>query len=301
MPHVLKNEELEVHIDLPEENYRRSRFDWTGKIVDVRYKGRSVAGVEIADVPEGQFCGRGFYNEFGIDMPVGYDDIKEGEWFHKIGVGLLKKEGEEYDFQRSYEIRPAEFEVTKDAKYMQLTCRSELINGFAYVLEKGITLLGNSFIITYTLINKGDKPIVTNEYNHNFLAVDGELIGKDYVLQFPFMISPEQFSERVDPEQLVKIEENKITFKGTPEKQFFFRNISGGREVHAFWKLENKRSKLDITEAGDFKTHTINLWGWRHVISPELFYHIDLQPGQSAEWMRMYHISESSYTDVEDV
>ena len=36
MAHILKNENLELHIDTPFENYNFSRFDWTGKIIKVK-------------------------------------------------------------------------------------------------------------------------------------------------------------------------------------------------------------------------------------------------------------------------
>lgn len=47
MGHILKNQNLEVHIDPPFEKYRGARFD----------------------------------------------EVPQGGWFHKIGVGLLKKMG----------------------------------------------------------------------------------------------------------------------------------------------------------------------------------------------------------------
>jgi hypothetical protein len=38
MAYKLQNNNLEIHIDLPLENYNFSRFDWTGKIVEVKFK-----------------------------------------------------------------------------------------------------------------------------------------------------------------------------------------------------------------------------------------------------------------------
>ncbi|MDE5422702.1 hypothetical protein L3073_10835 [Ancylomarina sp. DW003] len=93
MVHILKNKNLEVHIDLPLENYQLSRFDWTGKIVSVKFKGVDVVGTERLNSDDDNRFGKGFYNEFGIETPVGFDDCEEGDWFPKIGVGLLKKRG----------------------------------------------------------------------------------------------------------------------------------------------------------------------------------------------------------------
>lgn len=64
MAHILKNKNLEIHIDLPGENYNHSRFDWTRKIVKVKFQNIYLSGVERIDCVEEQYCGKGFYNEF---------------------------------------------------------------------------------------------------------------------------------------------------------------------------------------------------------------------------------------------
>ena len=102
MPHILKNKNFEILIDLPNENYNFSRFDWTGKIVKVKFKNILLSGDERTDVKQENNFGKGFYNEFGIDNALGFDEAKSGEWFHKIGIGLLKKEGDEYLFHKKY-------------------------------------------------------------------------------------------------------------------------------------------------------------------------------------------------------
>ena len=38
-----------------------------------------------------KFFFKGFNNKFGVDSALGLVEAKIGEWFHKIGVGLLKK------------------------------------------------------------------------------------------------------------------------------------------------------------------------------------------------------------------
>ncbi|MCF8366571.1 MAG: hypothetical protein K9H16_12360 [Bacteroidales bacterium] len=292
MTHILKNDLVEIHIDLPGGNYQLARFDWTGKITLVKFKNNEVSGVEKMDVENYNNYGKGFYNEFGIDAPVGFDETDDGAWFHKIGIGLLKKEGEQYVFSNNYEIRPAEFSVTAEADKLTIACTSDKINGYAYFLKKEIALLDSGFEIRYNLHNTGEKIISTNEYCHNFLAINKEYIGRDYILRFPFQIKPELFWATVNPEEKVEIGTNEITFSGTPEEQFFFANLSGNENVEAKWELINTKSKTGISEKGSFSPSKINLWGWKHVISPELFFDINLQPGQSVEWSRTYHVFE---------
>ena len=292
LTHRLKNKNLEVHIDLPLENYNFSRFDWTGKIVAVKYKGIYVSGVEEMNPENKNSVGKGFYNEFGIDAPVAYNETNEGDWFHKIGIGILKKEGEQYIFSNNYEIRPAEFKVTSKSNKIVIECKSQSINGYSYALKKEIELFENSFIIKYYLQNTGEKTITTNEYNHNFIAINEELIGSEYILKFPFQLYPELFDATVNPEGKVEIGRNEITFNSTPEKQFFFSNLSGSKHVNASWELINTKNKIGISETGSFKTTRVNLWGWEHVISPELFFDISIKPGQSTEWFRTYNVFE---------
>jgi hypothetical protein len=292
VPHIIKNKNLEIHVDPPLKNYELSRFDWTGKITAVKYKNIYVSGFEKMNSSNDLIFGKGFYNEFGIDTPIGYDEIKEGEWFHKIGVGILKKNGKDYDFSRSYEVKPAEFNVTIESNKIITDCISQIINGYSYVLKKEIEIFESGFMITYNLHNTGKNTISTNEYNHNFLAINKDLIGSHYILKLPFKIKPALFGATVNPEGKVEIGQNEITFNDAPEEQFFFSNLSGNENVDASWELINTKSKIGISETASFKTTKVNLWGWKHVISPELFFNIKVNPGQTIEWSRRYNVFE---------
>ncbi len=292
MTHTLKNKNLEIRIDLPLENYNLARFDWTGKIVSVKYKNISVSGVEKLSAEDETNYVKGFYNEFGIELPVGYDEINEGDWFPKLGVGLLKKDNEPYLFSRNYEIRPAEFLVSFTTNSLIINCISENHNDYSYELTKEIILLENSFVINYRLKNTGSKTIVTNEYNHNFIAINEDLVGDTYILKFPFDIKPELFGATVNTEDKVEIGQREIRCHNTPNKQFFFSNLSGGEKIAASWEIINLKSKIGIRETGSFETSNVNLWGWKHVISPELFFAIDIKPGEELKWARTYDVFE---------
>lgn len=288
----LRNTNMELNIDLPHENYRLARFDWTGKITRVKFKGKLVSGTEVdgqeTDAPYGQ----GFYNEFGIDLPVGFAEAEPGEWFHKIGVGLLRKDDQPYDFAKAYEIKPATFEVIEGSDQLQLICQGPSHNGYAYTLEKEIRLLESGFQINYRFTNTGENTILTNEYNHNFLAIQRAQIGREYVLKLPFQIEPSLFGETVNPEGAVVIGARKITFQENPQEPFFFSNLSGDEGVEASWQLENRSQKLGIVESGSFRTESVNLWGCGHVISPELFIELLVESEQTLEWSRTYTVYE---------
>jgi len=292
MSQILKNKQLEMHIDLPEENYNLARFDRTGKIVKVKFQDIDISGVERTVREEEQLGGKGFYNEFGIDDALGYEETEPGGWFHKIGVGLLKKDDGPYFFGENYEVKPAEFEFYVHTDKIQINCQSSTINGYGYELKKEITLLESCFIIKYHLLNTGEKAIVTDEYNHNFMAINNDPIGSNYKLVFPFQIMPGLFRETVNPEGKIVIGEKEIEIKSRPREPFFFSNLSGGESVTAGWELINHKCHIGIRETGSFLSSKINLWGCGHVISPELFFKIETQPGESTEWSRMYEVFE---------
>lgn len=290
MGHILKNSNLEIQIDFPHENYSFSRFDWTGKIVSVTFKNTPIAGFEALNCSNEDLLGKGFYNEFGIDSALGFDEIEVGGWFHKIGVGLLKKVGKHYAFNRSYLIKPAEFQTKTSTNRVRFRCVSSLVNGYSYELHKEIELQETGFCIIYYLKNTGNKAIQTDEYVHNFTAIHKHAIGKNYRLNFPFELFPELFGEQVNTELAVGIGERGFVFNSTPNKQFFFSNLSGGKSVPALWELVDLKTKIGIREKANFRTNKINLWGSKHVISPELFFDIDIAPNQTVAWRRTYEI-----------
>jgi hypothetical protein len=290
MAHILKSNSLKVAIDLPLENYKGSRFDWSGKISSIRFKDLPLTTIEDTGSKDVNFLGKGLYNEFGITNPVGYNETPKGGWFHKIGVGLLKKEHKQYLFHRKHVIRPAHFDITYEDRKIIIICKSELINGYSYILKKEITVSENSFTINYSLHNTGEKKIITDEYVHNFMAINNALIGEDYTLKFPFQINSSLFDETVNSENKVEIGLDNVTFNKTPKKQFFFSNLTGGKELQAEWILTNLKANVGIKEFGSFKTDKINLWGWKHVISPELFFKISVDPKETVEWSRKFDV-----------
>jgi hypothetical protein len=290
MTHILKNNHLELHIDAPTENYSCTRFDWTGKISLLKFQNISVTTLENTDLINTACFGKGFYNEFGIDTPLGFNETAIGGWFHKIGVGLLKKENKQYLFHKKYAVKPAKFSASTEANAVIIHCTSEAVNGYSYKLTKEIKLYSSSFTIKYTLHNTGEKEIVTDEYTHNFMAINKASIGQNYELSFPFQLKPALFEETVNTEQKVAIGDQKIKFKDTPKEPFFFSNLSGGNQVHAEWKLTDLKTNIGIRETGNFQTNKINLWGWGHVISPELFFKINIKAGKSLEWTRTFEV-----------
>ncbi len=293
MPIILSNNILKLEIQKPGEKYHGSRFDWTGQIIQIIYKNRHSFCSNESQLSENEDkLGRGLYNEFGIDKPIGYDDCKPGEQFPKIGIGMLKKESNEhYNFFHTYQIIPANFNYIFSDNSITFYAETGIVNGYGFKLAKEIHLNASCFSIHYELFNTGTKAILTNEYVHNFLSVNNQLIDKSYQLKFSAHLN--LAGEIVNPENKVVINEKAISFTDKVQEEFFFSEMMPVKENGASWKLENEIEKIGIEEKVDFTPKRINLWGKKHVVSPEIFFEINVEPGRSISWKRDYRIYET--------
>lgn len=293
IPIKLENELLRLDIQTPGNPYRGSRFDWTGQIVQVTYMNKHTFCT--AELINGQLInekGRGLYNEFGIDQPVGYDDCPIGGKFPKIGVGLLIKESNEpYNFFHNYKIQKYSFPYSVEKNRVQFFCESEVNrHEYSFQLEKQIQLSHNSFTINYTLRNKGSKVIRTNEYVHNFLSINNKNISCDYRLSFPFKINRQQFNQLVDPYNILNINDESLTWNSVPTAPFFIDGLNGDSIGKGGWSLINLKEKVGMKEIISPTAAKTNLWGNTHVVSPELFVNIVISPGSEYSWFRTFTV-----------
>lgn len=288
MPHLLRSAQLTVAIDLPAEGYQGTRFDWTGKVVSLAYQGVPLTGGEWAEPVARAQGGRGLYNEFGLDAPVGYAGLPPGGWFPKLGIGALQRDAGPYRFHQPYPLRPADFAVVAQADRLALTCTAPPVHGYAYRLEKTFAVDGDCLSIVYALHNLGTQPIHTHEYTHNFLAFGDAPIGPAYRLAFPFALQPAQLGEALNPAGLVSLGAREVTFGGSPQEVFFFSQLAGLAAVPAQWTLTHAGLRTGLEARCDAPACRVNLWGAGHVISPELFVAVAVAPGQAQRWTRRY-------------
>jgi hypothetical protein len=234
--------------------------------------------------------GQGLYNEFGITRPIGYEDCGVGEKFPKPGVGLLTRTGNvPYRFFEKYEVEPFGIVIERGKEWIKYTVLPEDCRGYSTKGIKKIALSGSSFTIDYELENTGTKHIRTNEYCHNFIAVNGSDIDEQYVLRIPCgIIEPASMTENVNPENAAVLGKNSVQFNCSPSLDFFFSPLTAFHENGGEWEITHKGIGVGMRENTDFKPEMMNLWGTKHVISPELFIKIDLGPGQKLSWRRTY-------------
>lgn len=278
----ITTERLSVRVARPGFIYRRTRFDWTGFITDVTLDGRhTFCSVESLNPLEGA-GGVGLCNEFGIHEPVGYTDAADGERFPKLGIGLLTKPDDTpYFFMRDYPLEP----FACDAQLLEDGIRFELspspCRGYAVRLVKTLTVAGNGIRMAYHLENVGERPVETTEYSHNFLLLDGQPIGPDYELVFTAPLTLLRNDGTAWTESgVLSGPENPSVFYGLCETVPAMDDIG--------WILRHRPSGLSVSERLDARPIRVACWGMSHVISPELFRGIRLQPGETAEWNRTW-------------
>ena len=288
---ILSNSRLKVEIDKPGSIYKGTRFDYTGFIRQITLDNiHTFCGNESTDLCVSHKTGAGLSNEFGIDKPIGYENCPVGRKFMKIGVGLLTRDSfESYSFYKKYSLLPADIETNVlDSDAVLFSCNIGETRGFSTFLKKKISITENNLKIQYTLFNSGVEDIITNEYCHNFLAINNSPISSSYTLELPFLIDQKKFRELVNPQKVMQIGSNIISWNGIPESDFFISSLGSFKKNAFSWRLLQNDLKLSVSESLFPKASQLNLWGAGHTVSPEMFFEINLKPGENVSWERQF-------------
>lgn len=280
---ILNSSRLKVEVAKPGKVYTRTRFDWTVFISQVTLDGKNTFCSKESYIPGDGTGGAGFCNEFGIETALGYEEAAVGEWFSKIGVGLLKKFSNDcYKFWVDYEQRPYPVHISVDESCLKFELEPMDCNGYSVSLIKRLSVQDNRLKIEYSLENTGIKPIETNEYCHNFLRINDFKLGEEYRLNFPYGIKPDRKSETVT------FQNSSIIWENTPDREYY-HIIEGFQPDMPFqWELIHKPTGIGVRELSRLQTTKIAMWGRSYVVSPEVFVSIRLEPGQTTQWCREY-------------
>ena len=151
---TISNGQITAKIYLPDAKngyYRSTRFDWSGAIYSLQYKGHDFYGpwfdridpkvinwvFQGPDIVSGPCSAlEGPVDEF--QTVLGWDDAKPGGTFIKIGVGVLRKIGTEYNRYFPYDVVDSgkwSVEKHKDSIAFQQEL-SDPASGYGYVYRK---------------------------------------------------------------------------------------------------------------------------------------------------------------------
>jgi hypothetical protein len=207
--HQITNGDITATVYLPDAKngfYTTTRFDWSGAVGSLKYKGHDYYGIwwsKITDIYDFGYEGPnkdvisadftamvGPAEEFGA---LGHDDVPAGGLFVKPGIGVLKRDEMTYNHSRPYVIaNGGKWDVKTSRDSVEFThTLSEPSISFGYVYTKVVRLTPGKpqMTIAHVMRNTGSKPIVTNVYNHNFTTIDKQATGPDIEITVPWQMT----------------------------------------------------------------------------------------------------------------
>ncbi len=308
----ISNGTVNAKLYLPDSSagfYRGTRFDWSGVITSLEARGHTYFGawfkehdpgmVDVGFVPKlaGFAAGTpsaalGPVEEFSD--PIGYDDAATGGSFIKLGVGVLRKPKEaKYSWSTRYEIvDPGKWTVRRQPDSIEFQQEVSGPSGYAYVYRKTIRLSQGKpeMVLEHSLRNTGRRLIETPVYDHNFLVMDDQPSGPDFVIKVPFEIQPAR-----DNLGVLQVRGKEVAFSRELVKdERAMINLAGfSRDTKDYdIRVENRRTRAGVRITGDRPLTRLPVWAIRPTRCPEPYINVHAEPGREFTW----HISYEFYT-----
>jgi hypothetical protein len=317
---TIGNDLLSATIALPDARkgyYRGTRFDWSGVLTSLRYKGHDYitpwSDINDPAVSDYEYRGDkiatgttttmvGLPEEFA-SLPertaFGWEAAKPGGTFVKIGVGILRKPDDQpYDHFRQYEIVDGDkWEVQAGADavtFKQVVNDAASGYGYAYTKKVAIVAGKSELVMEHTLRNTGTKPITGFVYEHNFMRWDNQPPGPDYSMHFAY-----------DPKPAEPLGDMPLAYNGRCVS--FTRALAGKESVRSLptgfggaardydFRFEHKGLGIGLRMTADQPLYRAVIWGMRTVFSIEPFISYDIQPGQQFSWTHTYQAYQLPY------
>lgn len=289
---VIANGLVRAQVYLPDAQngyYRGTRFDWSGVVANLDYKGHTYHGKWFDTYnPTTHDAIMGPVEEFG---PLGYATAKSGETFVKIGVGSLVRPDEKpYNSFRFYTLaNPGKWTIKKKADHVQFT-HILADSAYAYEYKKTLSLAKAKpeLIITHSLKNTGRQPIETTVYDHNFFLIDQQATGPAYTITLPVSgLSAEGGKGLGD---LVSLQNNQLLYLRDLGKreQAYFPDLTGGKPVNYAFTVENTKTGAGVKVTGDQPIDRLVYWSSSTTVCPEPYINLNVAPGQTINWQISY-------------
>jgi hypothetical protein len=303
----ISNGQITAKVYLPDAKigfYRSTRFDWSGHLYSLEYKGHNYYGTwfdgvdpkvinwvwkgnDIISGPCSALWGP--VDEFQI--PLGYEESKSGGTFIKIGVGVLRRGDGNYDRYKPYDVlNPGKWTVKKHKDSIEFKQElTDAASGYAYVYSKTIRLEKNkpNMVIEHSLKNTGRKVIQSSVYNHNFVVLDKQVPGPDFSFRVPFQIRSMQQSEKDSAVARGKEIVYLRTLTGNDEQVVHFQGFSDSPSDTEI-VIENNKVSAGLKITGDRPLLREFVWSIRSVLAVEPYIDVKIEPGAQFTWKNMY-------------
>ncbi|MBP1779744.1 MAG: hypothetical protein H6Q86_5755 [candidate division NC10 bacterium] len=281
--------------------YRGTRFDWSGTISSLEYKGHrffaqwfarfdpGVRDIQFDPASNGYRAGAASANIGPVEefsTPIGYSEAPVGGPFLKVGVGMLRRPQEErYGSFNPYEIvNEGTWNVRQESRWLGFT--QELVDqsGYGYVYRRTVSLTKDKpeLVLEHSLRHTGRRVIETPVYNHNFIVLDDRPSGPDFVIRFPFEVEAAR-----DTQGLVETRVKEVVYlRELQQDERAMIPILGCGATAADYDItvENRRSKAGLRIRGDRPLTRLMFWTIRATRSPEAFIQLRVEPGSEFRW-----------------
>jgi hypothetical protein len=307
---AISNNRIKAKLYLPDAKdgyYRGTRFDWSGVIYSLQYKGHDYYGpwyqkrradvhdfvYEGADIVAGPCSAiTGPAEEYSTDgKALGYDEAQPGGSFIKIGIGALRKpDAAPYDHYKQYDvIDPGKWTIHRGSDRVEFVQELNGPNGYAYVYRKTVRLTKDKpqMILEHSLRNTGTRAIASNVYNHNFLVLDRLPPGPGYTITFPFGIK----TNRPPKAELAAVEGTRIVYRKTlKDEDVVSTPIQGFGDSPKDYdiRVENAAAGAGVRITGDRPMSRAALWSIRSVAAVEPYIELAIEPGKEFAWTMTY-------------
>lgn len=288
----ISNGMVKMKLYLPDKEkgyYRATRFDWSGLIASLEWKGHQFFGQWKAthdplvheDLPGPV--------EASVMPGLGYEEAKAGGSFIRLGVGVLEKPDEEqYRWDHTYKIvDPGKWVVSRGKDWIEFIQTLNGPNGWGYVYTKKISLKKDhpGFTISHVLKNTGEKTIKIDQFNHNFFMMDGDTTGREFVVRFPFNIATKN-----DLKGIVKTDGHNLRFVKDLREGTIWLELKGyGKDVsdHNI-TIFNTKSGIGVNYKVDKPLYRQVFWACPTTLCPENFILLDVPAGKTENWNSDY-------------
>ncbi|GAB3261769.1 hypothetical protein GCM10027347_27000 [Larkinella harenae] len=288
---VIANGSVKATLYLPDTAtgyYRGTRFDWSGVIASLEYKGHSYFGQWFRQYDP--YLHDAITGPVEAFDPLGYEPAKPGELFVKIGVGSLRKiDDGPYKFVAPYQhVDKGKWTVQKKDDQVRFMHVLKDAAGYSYNYEKTVKLTKGKpeLVLEHRLKNTGQKTIETAVYNHNFLVIDQQPSGPDFRMQFPFAIKPTD-----DLKDILASTSKELRFlRPLNDRESIYTLIEGyGNSASDYdFKVENTKTGAGVRIRADRPLSKLAFWSNPKNLSPEPFIAVKVEPGKEFTWKIMY-------------
>jgi hypothetical protein len=289
----IANGHIRAQLYLPDAHagyYQGTRFDWSGVIASLEWNRHSYFGQWFPRYdPKLHDAITGPVEEF---TGLGYDEVKPGETFVRIGVGAVRKRDEPaYRQFTTYDIvDPGKRSMHRGSDRVEFTHTLGDTAGYAYEYRKIVQLKGSTLVLAHQLKNTGRKPITTSVYEHDFFMLDQQPTGPDFVVRFPFelaAVAPLTGLAEIRGKDFVYLQE--LQTGQTVQTQL--KGFGMTTRDYDF-RLENRKTGAGVRQTADRPIARFNLWSIRTNISPEAYIDLTVAPGKTTSWNITYEFYE---------